>query len=58
MAVTKHGGDVAVDATESAFRGYALGEWPPMISGFCVAGGADRHSDCSLPGCTCACHPV
>ncbi|MDP9269093.1 MAG: hypothetical protein M3P27_12315 [Acidobacteriota bacterium] len=56
MAVTKHGGDIAPDQTESAFRGHALGAWPAVISSFCSVTSESRHADCSVPGCTCQCH--
>ncbi len=56
MAVTKHAGDESPAATESAFRGYPLGVWPAVISSFCSASPEPRHSECTLPGCTCPCH--
>jgi len=58
MTIVRHFPYTDPASTETAFPGYPLGVWPPMISSFCNENATwePRHSDCSLPGCTCLCH--
>ncbi|HET7748025.1 MAG TPA: hypothetical protein VFK81_01510 [Terriglobales bacterium] len=51
-----HGGAPAPAAPASACFGYAAGTWPAVISPCCSDQKDDRHNECTLPGCTCACH--
>jgi hypothetical protein len=54
MTIVRHYPETLPESTETAFPGYPLGVWPPMISSFCNENATwePRHSDCSLPGCT------
>jgi hypothetical protein len=58
MSITKHIPDHSPGPTGSAFLGYPLGVWPQAHSAFCAdhSPSNTRHSDCSVPGCTCLCH--
>ena len=58
MAIVRHYPETLPEPIESSFPGYPLGVWPPIISSFCKENATyeTRHSDCSLPGCICACH--
>jgi len=58
MTTVRHYPETSPEPTESSFPGYPLGVWPPIISSFCRENATyeTRHSDCSLPGCTCPCH--
>jgi len=52
--------DMAEDSNESgtggsACVGYPAKVWPTVISPFCQDG-SNRHEECTVPGCTCACH--
>lgn len=51
-----HASAPAPAAAASACFGYAAGVWPEMVSPFCSDQANDRHAECTLPGCTCACH--
>lgn len=51
-----HGTAAAPAAPASACFGYAPGTWPQFISPFCSDQASHRHAECTLPGCTCACH--
>lgn len=46
----------ATATAASACFGYAAGMWPEVISPCCSDQANDRHAECTLPGCTCACH--
>lgn len=50
-----HGSAPAAAAASACF-GYAAGAWPALLSPCCSDQASDRHSECTLPGCTCACH--
>src|SRR4030095_6496327 len=58
MTIVRHYPETLPESTETAFPGYPLGVWPPMISSFCNENATwePRHNDCSLPGCSCQCH--
>ncbi|HTM41035.1 MAG TPA: hypothetical protein VL177_08995 [Terriglobales bacterium] len=49
-------GSAPAGAPASACFGYAPGTWPAVVSPCCSDQADDRHSECTLPGCTCACH--
>jgi hypothetical protein len=49
-------GSAPVAAPASACFGYSPGTWPAVVSPCCSDQADDRHSECTLPGCTCACH--
>lgn len=46
----------AAAGSASACLGYAAGIWPAVVSPCCSDQASDRHRECTLPGCTCACH--
>lgn len=51
-----HASAPAPAAATSACFDYPAGIWPEMVSPCCSDQADDRHAECTLPGCTCACH--
>jgi len=58
MTTVRHYPETLPEPTETAFPGYPIGVWPPIISSFCNedATWQVRHGDCSMPACSCPCH--